>query len=160
MSDVLQDAEAILNKAWHYPEDAYAAFELLPGLVAEIKRLQASEKGSLHDFNQMVEQLAKWQQIAIEERAKATYYLDDWSHFGEDFQLIRWENAKTNIRDHYMGQAAKELGLVQEASYVERLEKAFVTMYFETHWRKPDQTYEDQMQEAQAALAKIREAKV
>ena len=38
MSDVLQDAEAILNKARHYPEDAYAALELLPELVAEIKR--------------------------------------------------------------------------------------------------------------------------
>ncbi|MCK9185080.1 MAG: hypothetical protein M0Q16_06875 [Candidatus Cloacimonetes bacterium] len=52
MSDVLQDAEAILNKAWHYSEDAYAAFELLPKLVAEIKqaREQISRLGRLAFF--------------------------------------------------------------------------------------------------------------
>jgi len=52
MSDIADRAEAILNKTWHYPEDAYAAFELLPGLVAEIKqaREQISRLGRLAFF--------------------------------------------------------------------------------------------------------------
>ena len=71
---------------------------------------------------------------------------------------LRWENAKTNIRDHYMGQAAKELGLEQEASYVKRLEEKVLDFYECDATRRGccRQVAQDQ---ARAALTKIRERK-
>ncbi|MFA5377774.1 MAG: hypothetical protein WC455_18635 [Dehalococcoidia bacterium] len=214
MSDALQDAEAILNKAWHYPEDAYAAFELLPGLVAEIKqaREQISRLGRLAFFGkddpvekiidhfiqwgdstfkylqeskeqlaakdiriqelkefikvqseqfvagnkQTAELLAKWREIAIEERANrlaATHVLTGM------VPTPSIPAAITTVEDHVQGfreQAAQELGLEQEASYVKRLEEKVLDFYECDATRRGccRQVAQDQ---ARAALTKIRE---
>jgi len=219
MSDIADRAEAILNKTWHYPEDAYAAFEMLPELVTEIKRLreemrrllraiaehednatishqqlaandeeikwlQADNK-FLHGFvdapgstleavieecKRLQAQLVKWQQIAIEERARynleiysstdvhATWdrlpdALADPDDFDESMHGGRSEYYRDgNIRGKHWWreQAAKELGLQmeQEASYTDRLERLALSMCLEAGWDQSD---------FEAALAEIRE---
>lgn len=124
------------------------------------KRYEEYIGGPGEDVKLLKDQIAKWQQIAIEERAKATYYLDDWSHFGEDFQLIKWENAKTSIQDHYLEQAAKELGLQieQEASYVKRLEEK-ISDFYECDATRRGCCRQVAQDQARAALVKIREGK-
>jgi len=257
-----QDAEAILNKAWHYPEDAYAAFELLPGLVAEIKqaREQISRLGRLAFFGkddpvekiidhfiqwgdstfkylqESKEQLAakdkeierlrslidltahnflqlqpgitweggindamkaaceeikrlradidcnqlrtrcwkaegdckRWQQAAIEATANKIFKwgLDDTcvvpvDGLEPDFEFkgcSECDLAVCPYRSWWMSEAAKELGLEQEASYVKRLEEKVLDFYECDATRRGccRQVAQDQ---ARAALTKIRERK-
>lgn len=192
--DIVQKAETLYAKLdfdaiqtrqyWTY-ERYFQAAKMLPGLVAEIKRLQADNK-FLHKFvddpgstleaalNAVREQsdviqkqqvafadaittaaatLAKWQQIAIDERANQIAGIPV-SHLKDK-----------DKRDAYREQAAKELDedltiaymlgsqkanerLKVLQGYVTRLEAAYIDMVFSA-------TGSDK--EAQDALTKIRE---
>ena len=179
MSDVLQDAEAIQQRAADFrnegqtvvtiPQDAYDQLaprllligeyeKILPELIKEIKRLQ--------------EQLAKWKQTAIEDRTNLLMLKDAQ----KGTNLLIKKLAIVAKKDEYRLQAAKELDLEQEAEdderlkvlqdYVKRLEAGYLESekdrrkHLSDGWRDPDApelTWERAGQEAQAALAKIRE---
>ncbi|MCK9568698.1 hypothetical protein M0R72_07145 [Candidatus Pacearchaeota archaeon] len=175
MSDIADRAEAILNKTWHYPEDAYAAFEMLPELVTEIKRLreektkmvddwqdeldgcQECEKdyeGRLSDLMANCNQLRTRCWKAEEDckrwqqvaiEAKAVLHFVNFPNREQGFYLQPKE-----IQDNYRKQTAKELGLQmeQEASYTDRLERLALSMCLEAGWDQSD---------FEAALAEIRE---
>ncbi len=102
---------------------------------------------------QTAELLAKWREIAIEERANRLAA----THVLTGMVPIRSIPATVaTVEDHVAGfreRAAKELGLQmeQEASYLGRLETAFLEMYPLFKGTTDEQ--------AQAALAKIREGK-
>jgi hypothetical protein len=133
--------------------------EVLPQLVAEIKRLQAQVESQSESIQilcrdldpqlrhlmkgkqELREQLVTWQKIAIDERAKYKAIFDQSHgvcHFGG--------------MGTYREQAAEELGLqvTREAGYLVRLEKEYMEIY---KWINPDLSD----QEAQVALEKIRE---
>ena len=77
MSDILQEAETLIEKHTTSGYIHRDATLLLPGLVEEIKHLRVLEcaaKANMtrrdEDIGDLMKELAKWQQIAIEERAK------------------------------------------------------------------------------------------
>ncbi len=137
--------------------------EVLPQLVAEIKRLRTDNE-FLHKFvdapgstleaaiaecKRLQEQHATWQKIAIEATAKHNLInaLD-----AREREYLTWENSNPDTKQSFMETAAKELGLqvTREAGYLVRLEKEYMEIY---KWINPDLSD----QEAQVALEKIRE---
>jgi hypothetical protein len=125
-------------------------------LQGMISRLEI-DNGSLYaQLTTKATELARCQQIAIEERAKI---LSDPAAWDDRYETIRHPKTNIHSKDYFRERAAKELNLqlTQEAGYVERLEKEFLKV-FELlemggmHREKCSQT-------AQAALAKIREGK-
>lgn len=190
MSDVLQDAEAIQQRAADFrnegrtvvtiPQDAYDQLaprllligeyeKILPELIKEIKRLRSGRPpytGSLQDmltdFREEIEdqskdiimiagQLAKWKQAAIEERAR---------RYHASMYDTRYDDLSPLNKKRFMEQAAKELGLEQDASYIGRLETAYLLAKEESLWANHDvDDIVNSKQRAQAALAKIREGK-
>lgn len=101
--------------------------ECIPGLVAEVKRLreelaakdaeiayyQEQAKSYSDEANCLREQIARWQEIAIDATAKATWMEEDVANCADDWGKIG--------RDEQRKQAARELG-IQPESYPHRLE--------------------------------------
>lgn len=185
MSDALQDAEALyelLGKSENY----VTVKDVLKGAIEEIKRLreQISRLGRLAFFakdepvekiidhfvqwgdstfkylQELKGQLAKWQQIAIEERADHIAAM----HVLTGMVPIRSIPATVaTVEDHVAGfreRAAKELGLQieQEASYVKRLEEK-ISDFYECDATRRGCCRQVAQDQARAALVKIREGK-
>ncbi|MCK9571643.1 hypothetical protein M0R72_22020, partial [Candidatus Pacearchaeota archaeon] len=170
MSNALQDAEALyelLGKSENY----VTVKDVLKGAIDEIKRLQEENEsqktdyilmnkryeayigGPCDDVKLLKDQIAKWQQIAVEERANrlaATHVLTGM------VPTPSIPAAITTVEDHVQGfreQAAQELGSEQEAIYVKRLEEKVLDFYECDATRRGccRQVAQDQ---ARAALAK------
>lgn len=194
--NLIEQAEALIEKLDESGEIEYerlsqiAADEMMPRLVAEIKRLQAqvaSQSESiqilcrdldpqLHHLmkgkQELREQLAAWQKIAIDERAKqmngpcdfrTKYEWCDNRQASCDGFPHMWECCPN--KDHWRSIAAKELGLQvkQEAGYLERLENNFVISEANLIARQRhgddwhlEENIDDAYEEARAALEKIR----
>jgi hypothetical protein len=150
MSDILQEAEALIEKHTTSGYIHRDATLLLPGLVEEIKHLRVLEcaaKANMtrrdEDIGDLMKELAKWQQIAIDERARA-YWL-----YEQIDSNIFWDMWDKQEKSSYEKEAAEELGLQvkQEAGYVERLERLALSLCMEAGWDQED---------FEAALEKIR----
>lgn len=165
MSDILQNAESLCGMfALPLQDDGRPDAQLInlvPDLVAEIKRLREENEsqktdyilmnkryeacigGPCDDVKLLKEQLAKWQQIAIDERARA-YWL-----YEQIDSNIFWDMWDKQEKSSYEKEAAEELGLQvkQEAGYVERLERLALSLCMEAGWDQED---------FEAALEKIR----
>lgn len=158
MSDILQEAEALIEKhstSGYIHRDATL---LLPGLVEEIKHLRVLEcaaKANMtrrdEDIGDLMKELAKWQQIAIEERCKAIMLIEKLQDVtnNPDWQT----RGLSKTYEEYMEQAAKELGLQytfktaygtdgpieingeryvresEQKAYIDRLEAAYLDMW-------------------------------
>ena len=153
MSDILQEAETLIEKhdtSGYIHRDATL---LLPGLVEEIKRLDKRETKTLQRFNNLLErcrhaeeELAKWQQIAIQQRALINF-IETEERYAYSEHVI--------LSDDEMSIAAEELGLqvAQEAGYLSRLEEAFIGEVTDALWMAGA---DHPNEKAQAALEKIR----
>ncbi|MDD3906422.1 MAG: hypothetical protein PHS46_07890 [Candidatus Omnitrophica bacterium] len=142
-----------------------------------IKRLGEFNDDLMANCNQLRDrcwkaegELARWQQIAIEERAKCNWYkstLDDL-----EISYIPWDSIATGgcnipLADYwqeYREQAAQELQLeaAKEAGYVDRLEAAYIDAKSRLIAGCDCDGYQIEVEEcdreeAQAALVKIRE---
>jgi hypothetical protein len=172
MSDILQEAEALIEKHTTSGYIHRDATLLLPGLVEEIKRLQ-SDNDFLHKFvddpgstleaalNAVREQseVIRKQQAAFADAIKtAAATLTKWQ------QIVIKQRALINfieteeryaysehviLSDDEISIATKDLGLQleQEAGYVERLERLALSLCMEAGWGQED---------FEAALEKIR----
>jgi len=189
MSNALQDAEALyelLGKSENY----VTVKDVLKGAIDEIKRLRVLEANMkrrdddiddlLANCNQLRErcwktesELARWQQIAIDERARIILDAEDkferakihhcpnTSESCQDDCDLSWCPSAEfwrSVATKELGQAAKELDLEQEASYVTRLEEKILDFYECDATRRGccRQVAQDQ---ARAALVRIREGK-
>lgn len=158
MSDLIEQAEALIER---YDASGFIhqdATLLLPDLIAEIKRLQdrveyldKRDARTLQEYGDLQEQLATWQKIAIDLKASAIQDANSGDFIdargNHMFQVMDLEKCRE--------QAAKELGLqvTQEAGYLERLEKAYLEQI-----RKEftPGNVDDIERKARAALEKIR----
>jgi len=134
--DILDRAEDVSHCIEVYGSQIPDNREVIMDLIAEVKRLRNPtnvllrlenklEKisadplivASTKRIEELEEQLAKWQAIAIEATAKAAYCNDNWngdtkSPADEDF----WRDSEDEAtKATYREQAAKELSLEQEA---------------------------------------------
>lgn len=176
MSDILQEAETLIEKhatSGYIHRDATL---LLPGLVSEIKRLQDENdylrNGTCLGCVAKLEELAKWQQIAIKQRALINF-IETEERYAYSEHVI--------LSDDEMSIAAKELGLQgyktnghieingeryvkesEQKAYVERLEEAFLDAYHakiyygRIYYKKDPGAREERIAETHAALEKIR----
>ena len=148
MSDILQEAETLIEKhatSGYIHRDATL---LLPGLVEEIKHLRVLECAAKanttrrdSDISDLTKELAKWQQIAIKQRALINFIEMDEGYAYSEYVILS---------DDEISIATKDLGLQleQEAGYVERLERLALSLCMEAGWGQED---------FEAALEKIRE---
>lgn len=167
MADIIEQSDMLLKDFNSSGYISKYVMEVLPQLVAEIKRLQAQVESQsesiqilcrdldpqLHHLmkgkQELREQLATWQKITIEERCKAIMLIEKLQDVANNPDWQTRGLSKTH--EEYMKLAAKELGLQvkHEAGYVERPEKRLIAF---TMGNGPGCT----MQEAQDALEKIR----
>ena len=152
-NDFISQAEALIEKhatSGYIHRDATL---LLPGLVEEIKRLDKRETKTLQRFNNLLErcihaeeELAKWQQIAIQQRALINF-IETEERYAYSEHVI--------LSDDEMSIAAEDLGLqvAQEAGYLSRLEEAFIGEVTDALWMAGA---DHPNEKAQAALEKIR----
>lgn len=167
MADIIEQSDMLLKDFNSSGYISKYVMEVLPQLAAEIKRLQAqvaSQSESIQILcrdldpqlrhlmkgkQELREQLATWQKIAIDERCKTIMLIEKLQDVANNPDWQTRGLSKTH--EEYMEWAAKELGLqmIQEAGYVERLEKEYLATW---KWINP----EDGEQAAQAALEKIR----
>jgi type III secretion system FlhB-like substrate exporter len=101
-------------------------------------------------------ELAKWQDIAIEERCKAIMLMEKLKDVANNPD---WQTRGLSLtHDEYMQQAAKELGIQisQDAAYVARLEKEFLAS--ETAFWQSVGEVKEASAKAREALEKIRHA--
>lgn len=113
MTDVLQQAKALI---WQHNESGFIhrdATMLLPELVAECERLRQDNKylgdrwtGQSAKIIDMQKELARWQKVAIEERAKILFYIQYEENPLEQFGLQSEE-----VKKKYRDRAARELGI-------------------------------------------------
>ena len=177
-NDLIKQAEALIGK---YNANGYIhrdATLLLPGLVEEIKRLQA-DNDFLHKFvddpgstleaalNAVREQLEviRKQQAAFADAIKtAAATLTKWQQIAiKQRALINFIETEERyaysehviLSDDEMSIAAEELGLqvAQEAGYLSRLEEAFIGEVTDALWMAGA---DHPNEKAQAALEKIR----
>ena len=162
-NDLISQAEDLIEKhatSGYIHRDATL---LLPGLVEEIKRLRVLEcaaKANMtrrdEDIGDLMKELAKWQQIAIQQRALINF-IETEERYAYSEHVV--------LSDDEISIAAKELGLqvTQEAGYLERLKEDFI-FYARSYeylrdpekWKPHQERYEKAEQKAQAALEKIR----
>ena len=118
----------------------------------KIKMLEEQLATKDKEIKRLQEQLARWQQTAISERARRIEAGLKLANIdGES-----WDDRMARARVL----AAKELGLEQDASYIGRLETAYLLAKEESLWANHDvDDIVNSKQRAQAALAKIREGK-
>jgi predicted Fe-S protein YdhL (DUF1289 family) len=181
MSDILQEAETLIEKHTTSGYIHRDATLLLPGLVSEIKRLQDENdylrNGTCLGCVAKLEELAKWQQIAIKQRALINF-IETEERYAYSEHVI--------LSDDEMSIAAKELGLQVDDTgeeltiaymlgskkandrlkvlqeYVRRLEKEFLDLKmnccFVAHAGgiSEEEIIEYKRKTAQAALDKIR----
>lgn len=179
-NDLISQAEALIEKhdtSGYIHRDATL---LLPGLVSEIKRLQDENdylrNGTCLGCVAKLEELAKWQQIAIKQRALINF-IETEERYAYSEHVI--------LSDDEMSIAAKELGLQgyktahepdgpieingeryvkesEQKAYVERLEEAFLDAYHakiyygRIYYKKDPGAREERIAETHAALEKIR----
>jgi hypothetical protein len=131
------------------------------------KELEDESRKSFECFIEMKGELARWKAIAIEERAIVkTIYLGSRgeTHPGTLERAARHTGYDADIEDT-RGNAAKELNLQigQEAGYLKRLEGAYVDLMAWVLYERDGKPipvcirYDGEEEQAQAALAKIRE---
>ena len=135
-----------------------SALDMVRKLMDAIEKQQTAFKDAIETAGKTLTdkdiELARWRQIAIEERAKI---LSDPAAWDDRYETIRHPKTNIHSKDYFRERAAKELNLqlTQEAGYVERLEKDYAKL-----WRMcygdPKQ---DDVTRIQAALTKIREGK-
>ena len=138
-----------------------AAAEQLSTKEAEITSWIADRDQWIARYEDASDELAKWRQIAIDERCKAIMLLEKLKDVANNPD---WQTRGLSLtHDEYMRQAAKELDLQisQEAGYLDRLEKEFLDLYpyAEIGWSQhgyPIEFSEEERQEARDALDKIR----
>jgi hypothetical protein len=142
MSDILREAEPLCHlpiSGGHFEGRYLDISEIVRGLVAEVKRLRALKTGIMLayeptgpiTFNGIEyvpkEELARWQQIAID--LKAISYFANSQSKEQVFDL-----QPNEIQDKYRDRAARELNLraTREAGYVERLEERLMSYMMPT----------------------------
>ena len=130
---------------------AHNFLQLQPGIAWE-GGIDNAMKAACEEIKRLQEQLARWQQTAISERARRIEAGLKLANIdGES-----WDDRMARARVL----AAKELGLEQDASYIGRLETAYLLAKEESLWANHDvDDIVNSKQRAQAALAKIREGK-
>jgi hypothetical protein len=180
MADIIEQSDMLLKDFNSSGYISKYVMEVLPQLVAEIKRLQAQVESQsesiqilcrdldpqLHHLmkgkQELREQLATLQKIAIEATAKHNLInaLD-----AREREYLTWENSNPDTKQSFMETAAEELGLQmkQEAGYLERLEAAYTRCriaYNQANDRDlpsyDRRTDEELRKQARAALEKIR----
>lgn len=140
--------------------------ELVPDLVAEIKRLREEAKMDelqIHNMDLQIkdkdDEIHKWHEIAKDRTAQIGWIAS--CKCGRLPDTLKWDycdwsqDIPQSVRDGWNAWAAKELG-IQPESYLHRLEADYLTWVRE-YYR--DLGEEIAIQRAQAALEKIRHAK-
>lgn len=171
-NDLISQAEALLGRFAALKEHAKlkpnavifeminirdALIAMVPGLAEEIKRLQVLECAAKanttrrdEDIGDLMKELSKWQQIAIEERANWLYAIE--STGGYDMVKVS-DLCNEEVATPKRSQAAKELGLQytfktayepngpieingeryvresEQKAYIDRLEAAYLDMW-------------------------------
>lgn len=152
MSDILQEAEALIEKHTTSGYIHRDATLLLPRLVEEIKRLRVLECAAKanttrrdEDIGDLMKELVKWQQVVIDRTAQIGWHTS--CNCGRLPNDLRWpycdwaQEIPQSVRDGWNEWAAKELGLqgyktngpieingerYVKATYIELLEKEFL----------------------------------
>jgi folate-dependent phosphoribosylglycinamide formyltransferase PurN len=167
--DLIEQADMLLKDFNSSGYISKYVMEVLPQLVAEIKRLQA-DNAFLHKFidapgsaleaaitecKRLQEQLATWQKIAIDEHATLLSFAAIISPPTPEELIGFYLNKAKEDKDKKLPIAAKELNLqvAQEAGYVDRLSDAFIKLY---EMQLPTMDPKTRRQHAHAALEKIR----
>ena len=184
MSDILQEAEALIEKhatSGYIHRDATL---LLPELVEEIKRLQADNDFLGHGVWGLKDLLAakdseirKWQQIAIKQRALINFIeMDEGYAYSEhvvlsddEISIAAKELSLQGYKTAYETNGERYVKESEQKAYIDRLEAAYLDMWRINLSDKDSNLTSDQLKEldeaannmlqlqAQAALEKIRQ---
>jgi len=172
-----EEMRRLLRAIAEHEDNATISHQQLAAKDARIQELKEFIKVQSEQFvagnKQTAELLARWQQIAIDERARIILDAEDkferakihhcpnTSESCQDDCDLSWCPSAEfwrSVATKELGQAAKELDLEQEASYVTRLEEKILDFYECDATRRGccRQVAQDQ---ARAALVRIREGK-
>jgi isopentenyldiphosphate isomerase len=112
-NDLMTNCNQLRDRCWK----AESEVKHLREQLAEVREEQENENKKSFDVfifqkEQLVAkdiELARWQEIAIEERAKSlVIYPDTWDDL---YEVIRHPKTNAHSKDYYREQAAKELGI-------------------------------------------------